>query len=54
MLFFNGDAHVRINTELMEKIDEILNSDRERFDSQSHVVRAAINSFHKQICEVKE
>jgi len=48
MPYFTNDAHIRIDKEIIEKIDEILKAFPDRFDSQSHVIRAAINYMHRK------
>lgn len=52
MPFFTNEAHIRIDKDIIEKIDEILDAYPERFDSQSQVIRAAIIYMHRK--EVKQ
>ena len=48
MAFFEHDTHIRINKELIVKIDEILLANPDKFDSQSQVFRAGINKIWRQ------
>ena len=45
-MFFTNQAHIRINKETIEKIDELLKRFPEDYNSQSDVVRCAIHYLH--------
>lgn len=51
MSFFNSQATVRISKETIEKVNEILDAYPERFETQSQVMRAAVNYMHRKEVE---